>query len=442
MKLSHLRRPAAATCAVGAIVLSSVALAGVSASAAGDRAGADRSADKGRVLLGKVSGVTSFTCTAGTFPSFDYDATITVNAYRATDEATHVDLVAKVSDMPGVIPVTLGEAAITDKLLLDLGGTARTLEGNGTTTITSREPIAVPDLAGTFTSAATNVSAAVTSFEYALPTFSMGGTCTPTAGSSLGTLTIETGPVPTPSPTASPTATTSPTASPTATATSDPTATETPSGEGVPAKGAVAFSCVLQPLNSDFDYDATVTIGGYREDPDDDVVLWAEMSDIPGISPVAIEGDMTVELEATVGGADATLAGASHVSAPAKAKVPVPRLAGEVAADEDELEVTVSAFMFEIVTTGLTVTAPCEADDVAIGTMKVGTEAPDETEDPDPTTAATDTTTTTTASGGTGTLPKTGGADALPVVVLWAGALTLLGAAALLCVPQVRRRAH
>ncbi len=204
----------------------------------------------------------------------------------------------------------------------------------------------------------------------------------------------------------------------------------------------MAFACVLQPLNSPFDYDATVTVSGYREQEGGDVILSARMTDIPGISPVPIDGDMDVELDLTVGGTDTTLKGSSHVTQAPKEKVPVPRLSGTVAADGDELDVAVSAFTFEIVTTGLTVTAPCEADDVSIGTMVVGTEPPDETDDPEPTTSPTTTTTTTTTSG-TGSLPKTGGADAMPVVVLWAGALTLLGVAGLLVVPSaVRRRTH
>jgi len=36
------------------------------------------------------------------------------------------------------------------------------------------------------------------------------------------------------------------------------------------------------------------------------------------------------------------------------------------------------------------------------------------------------------------TLPKTGSGDSMPVIALWALALTLLGAAGLLCVPQAR----
>jgi LPXTG-motif cell wall-anchored protein len=50
-------------------------------------------------------------------------------------------------------------------------------------------------------------------------------------------------------------------------------------------------------------------------------------------------------------------------------------------------------------------------------------------------------TTTTSAAGAssTATLPKTGGADALPVVGLWALALMMLGSAALLLVQRRTR---
>ena len=186
--------------------------------------------------------------------------------------------------------------AFTDKLKLDLGGTAATLDGNGTTTITAATPFPVTDLFGDFSTAATSVTATVTTFEYALPSFNMGGTCTPTGGAGLGTLTIETGPA----------------------ADSDadhdelayrdhrrpppPTATESSSGEGSPAKGDVAFACVLPAAQLEFDYDATVTVSGYREEEGGDVILSAKMSDIPGISPVPIDGDMEVTLDATVGG--------------------------------------------------------------------------------------------------------------------------------------------
>ena len=245
----------------------------------------------------------------------------------------------------------------------------------------------MPDLYGDFTTAATSVTATVTTFEYALPSFSMGGTCTPTSGAALGTLTIETGPAPTPTPT-SPTA--SPTASPTEPPTESPTATETTAPEASPAKGDVDFDCVLQPLGSEFDYAATITVSGYREEEGGDVNLSAKMTDIPGISPVPIDGDMTVTLDGTVGGTDVTLKGGVARRRPhRRRRSRCPTLKGTVAADEDELEVTISAFEFEIVTAGLTVTAPCEADETSLGKMVVGTEAPDDEETDDPTPTAT-----------------------------------------------------
>lgn len=416
-------RVLAATCAVAGLALGAVALGSTASSAAGEKA----------TPIGKVSGTTSFDCTAGTFPNFTYDATVTVTAFRETAGATDVALVADLTDMPGVIPVSLGKVAITDELDLDLGGTTATLAGNGNTTLTGGQPFPVPDLYGDFTSGAASVTATVTTFEYALPSFNMGGTCTPTSGAALGTLTIETGPAPTPSdsPTASPTTT----ATPTATATA--TATETTGPEASPAKGDVDFDCVLQPLNSEFEYPVTITVNGYREEEGGDVELRAKMTDIPGISPVAIDGDMTVVLEGTVGGEDVTLEGASKVVAPPQETVPVPTLKGTVAAEGDELEVTISAFEFEIVTPGLTVTAPCEADETSLGRMVVGTEVPDDEETEDPSASSSPTTPGTSDSG---SLPKTGGTDSLPVVLLWAGALTLLGAAGLIAVPQVVRR--
>lgn len=415
-RLSH---SVAALCAAGGLVLGWVALAGTAASATDQRP------------IGKVSGTTSFDCTAGSFPNFTYDATVTVTAYRETAGATEITLVGELSDMPGVIPVSLGKIPITDELTLDLGGQSATLEGNGNTTITAGTAFPVPDLYGDFSSAATSVSAAVTTFDYALPSFNMGGTCTPTSGAALGTLTIETGPAPTPSAMATATATA------TSTATATATATESSSGEGSPAKGDVEFACVLQPLNSEFDYPTTITVSGYREEEGGDVNLSAKMTDIPGISPVQIDGDMEVTLDATVGGTPVTLKGSSHVSEAPRAKVPVPKLTGTVSADADEMEIVISAFEFEIVTTGLTVTAPCEADPTSIGAMKVGTEAPDDEETDDPSPSATSS--PSTAPGG-GSLPQTGGTDAMPVIVLWAGALTLLGVAGLIAVPQVVRR--
>jgi hypothetical protein len=117
----------------------------------------------------------------------------------------------------------------------------------------------------------------------------------------------------------------------------------------------------------------------------------------------------------------------------------VPKLTATGAADGDEMDVSVSAFSFEIVTTVLTVDAPCTAEDTSLGKMVVGTQAPDDEETDDPSATSSPSAGT---SDGSGSLPKTGGGDALPVIVLWAGALTLLGVAALIAVPQVTRRGN
>ena len=343
MRFRALTHSAAALCAVGGLALGGIALAGT-ASAVDDRAGDQ---------IGKVTGSTTFNCTAGTFPSFEYVADVTVTAFRETAGDTDVALVAELTDMPGVIPVSLGKVAITDELALDLGGTAATLAGNGQTTLTAKAPFPVPKLYGDFTSAATSLSATVTTFKYALPSFNMGGTCTPTSGAALGTLTIETGTAPTETPTASPTE--SPTESPDRVADGEPHRHRVDRAGGVPGQGRRGLRLRAAAARLGVRVRRTITVSGYREEEGGDVILSAKMTDIPGISPVPIDGDMTVELDGTVGGKAVTLKGASHVSAAPKETVPVPTLKGTVAADEDELEVTISAFEFEIVTAGLTV---------------------------------------------------------------------------------------
>ena len=190
---------------------------------------------------------------------------------------------------------------------------------------------------------------------------------------------------------------------------------------------------MLNPLNSAFEYPATISVAGYREKAGDDVSLSATMSDLPGISPVPIDGQMDVTLALTVGGAKTTLKGSTHAVAAPKAKVPVPNLSGSVAADDDELAVKVTGFTFNFA--ALSIDATCKASSVALSTMVVGSE-PVETDDEGTDTTSGSTTTTTSS----GTLPQTGGGDSLPVVGLWALALTLLGVAGLLCVPQARRK--
>lgn len=421
-----LRHPIAALLGVAGLVAGAVAAFGPSASAADD----------------SLTGTTNFTCTVtpegqASYPSYAYPGQITLTAGRPEGSST-VTIVAHMSDMSGVAPVPMTNQPFSNKLVLDVAGTAVTLNGSGTVNAAASQSFAMPDLQGTFTSSAATVAVTVTSFTFRLPFtgFAFDGACTPTSGAALGTLTLSTGTVPTLTPTPTPTTTTSATATPSASTSASATPTSG-TGKGKPAKGSVTFSCVLNPLNSDFDYPATITVSGYREKAADDISLSAKMSDLPGISPVPIDGQMDVTLDLVVGKAKTTLKGSTHAVAGPKEKVPVPTLSGSVAGD-DEADVAVTGFTFDFA--AMSINAVCETSSTSIGTMKVGTEPIDD----DGSTGG-----STTAAGGSTTggssLPKTGGGDALPVVGLWAVALVLLGAAGLLCVPSmgaVARRKH
>lgn len=240
-----------------------------------------------------------------------------------------------------------------------------------------------------------------------------------------------------PSLTASPSASTSQSAtastSPSESESTSPSASDSTSAAadpGSPAKGKADFACTLDPLGTDFDYPATVEVSGYRAAEGDPVSLTADLSDLPGIAPLPIDGQMDVTLDLTVAGEKTTLEGGADTQAPAKTPVPVPPLTGEVDLDGDEAEVVVTGFTFDF--PELSVGADCTADD-SLGTMKVGSEPPDDSGgsgDSGGTSGG------TSSSGGT--LPQTGEPTSLPVIALWAGALLLLGAAGLVLLPLAR----
>ncbi|MBB3043635.1 hypothetical protein [Nocardioides soli] len=330
----------------------------------------------------------------------------------------------EVSDLPAIAPVKMAGFPGTSKLVLTLGGTTTTLTGSGSITNGgANQPVPVPDLQGTLAFPVDSLPDVLTSFQ--LVVMGIATDCV------LPTATPTPTPTTTTSATATPSASTSPTAEPTSKPTPKPTS-KPGSDSGKPAKGSVDFACVLNPLNTDFDYPATVTVSGYRKKAGHDISLSAKMTDLPGISPVPIDGKMDVTLDVVVGKRKTTLKGSTHAVAPPRQKVPVPTLTGSVAGD-DEVEVSVTGFTFNFA--ALSIDAACTADAESLGTMKVGSEPIEDDAGPDG---------SGTANGGStadgGSLPQTGGGDALPVVALWALALVLLGAAGLLCVPQVARR--
>jgi hypothetical protein len=252
-------------------------------------------------------------------------------------------------------------------------------------------------------------------------------------------------PTPTPSPTASPTK--SPTATPTASPTKSPTASPTKSptaspgatpaaagSPGAPAEGKASFSCVLNPLGTDFDYPATIEVSGFREKEGAPVQMRATMSDLPGIAPLPIDGQMDVTLGLVVGGAPMRMTGGGAVQAPPRQPVPVPPLNASLSSAKDEMEVNVTSFTFAF--KALSIDADCKAS-AGLGTMTVGSKPPAGG-------GGTSGVTPVSTGGSTGgTLPQTGEPASLPVLGLWAGALVLLGAAGLLLVPRASyRRQH
>jgi LPXTG-motif cell wall-anchored protein len=401
VRFGRLRHPMAAVLGVAGILVGSIAAIGVPATAA----------------AGDLVQTMKFSCAMSTFPAYDWEPTITLSAVRPAASTT-VTVSAHMSDMAGKSPAPLMNYDATDELVLDIGGTAVSLKGAGKVNAAANAPFALPDMEGTFTSSDPDAAIEVTTFGFKV--LALTGTCTPTASTALGTLTIVEGTPPTAKPV--PTTTTSATSKP------KPSTTATSSAsEGKAAKGTVTFTCKLSINPDPFEYKAATTVSGYRESEGDDVSLVATMSDLPGMSPVAIQGSMDYTLDAKVGGEKVTLKSTGDVNAQPKAVVPVEDLAGSVDVEGDELAVVVTGFTFNFPSGG--VGAECTADSVALSKMTVGSEPIDT----DPGTSS------TTTTGGS-TLPKTGGGDSMPVVALWALALTLLGAAGLLCVPRTRRQ--
>ncbi len=420
-RLARLRHPLAAVLGVAGILVGSIAALGTSsASAAGN----------------ELVGTTNFTCVVTpsdgvAYPAYPYAGTITLTALRPAG-STEVTVSAKMSQMSGVAPVNVS-ARFLNELKLEVAGNPVSVKGDGTVKLVAHgnppvgEPFTMPDLSGKFTSSDPTVAITVKGFTFELPTFLMKGVCDTTSGTALGNLTIVEGVPPTLTPT--PTTTTSATATPTP----KPSATAKTGKSGKAAKGTVPFTCVLSINPDPFEYKATMTMSGYREKAGDDVSLVSTMSDLPGMSPVPIQGSMDYTLDAKVGGKKVTLKSTGDVNAQPKAVVPVKDLSGSVDAEGDELAVVVTGFTFNFPSGG--VGAKCTADSVALSKMTVGSEPID-------TDSASSSATTSTTTGGTTTtaLPKTGGGDSMPVVALWALALTLLGVAGLLCVPRTRRQ--
>ncbi|MQW76775.1 hypothetical protein GHK92_12905 [Nocardioides sp. dk4132] len=164
------------------------------------------------------------------------------------------------------------------------------------------------------------------------------------------------------------------------------------------------------------------------------------MSKMPGIAPVPIDGvGMAVELDLEIDGTATTLTGENSLTLATYEEIPMPSMSGTVETDAVDAEVKViGAGIVTDEVGGTTITIDCTAGKV-LGTMTIGVGELDEPDDGDDGSGGGAGGGTTTPTSGS-TLPQTGGGDSLPVMALWASGLTLLGAAALLLVPGVRRK--
>lgn len=140
-----------------------------------------------------------------------------------------------------------------------------------------------------------------------------------------------------------------------------------------PLKGGVSktvpMTCTI--FDNEFDYDATIKLKGVRaKKSDPKVVLRATMSDMPGVSPVAIDNDVEATLKLKVGTSKATLKGKGHATAGAGEPVAVPPVKGSVKNRRNSLPVSVTSMSVYIPDYALTMTC-VPAGSGAMGTLKL-----------------------------------------------------------------------
>ncbi len=394
------------------------------------------------------AGTITMGCQTSTFPGFDWAATVDA---VATTDGTETGLTLQLSNMPGIAPVPINNLDMAGSVVATVNGTDVTLTGTAKVTAAANSPVPVPPVTGRFTGTATSLDVTIKSVAYTVAGLTTKCPVSGVGAWPLSPVVVTQGVVPTPTPTPTPSST--PTASPTATPTATPTdkPTDKPTDEpgdkggskGKPAQGKATFACTLAPLSSDFEYATAVTVTGKRaEEGDKTVNLAVTMDPLPGIAPVPIvDGGMNVSTDLTVGGEKVTVEGHSTVNAAPKETVPMPTQTGTVSSDEDEMDVGVTAFAFAFdEMAGLTITADCTvAGGGSLSRMGVGVGAVDTSDESGSGGSGGTTTTSAAGASSTATLPKTGGADALPVVGLWALALMMLGSAALLLVQRRTR---
>ncbi len=407
----------------------------------------------GLVALGSVSlmgsaqaapaGSLTTKCQTQAFPVFDWTPSVDAVAAAGGGE---VQITLQLSDLPGVVPVSLKDLQMVGTVKGLVNGAPATFSGKKTIAIESGKPFAVPAVTATIASTETTFNVELTNLGYDIPAFAMNTVC-PVSGAGsfkLDPITVDPSATMAPKPSATPTTKPSVTKTPTPSKAPTPTKNKSPkTGEsaGKAAAGKVTYACVLSaPFNTKFDYKADISVSGARETADDTAVkLSASFSKIPGLAPVPIEnGKMSITAKGSVDGKAVSFTGNSTVNAGPNEPVAVPVLSANVDTDAVKADVKMDTFRFEFgEMAGLAISADCKAQSGALSALTVGVgELPEES---GVNGAGAGSGGAAGGTDGTAALPRTGGGDAMPVIALWALAFGVVGAAALVLLPGQRR---
>ncbi len=178
------RRTRAAALAASGVLM--VAMLSMLAGTSSAGAAAAKAAVKPKPATGKVV----FACNLAPFDSdFDYTATVKITGKRATKTAKAVSLVSSMTKMPGIAPVPV-DAAMTTKLKLKVGTTAVTLNGKSKVVLPPSTAVPMPATKGSVKTAKNKLAVSVTSFSFNFADLGVSGTCTPSSGRKLTTMTV------------------------------------------------------------------------------------------------------------------------------------------------------------------------------------------------------------------------------------------------------------
>ena len=135
--------------------------------------------------------------------------------------------------------------------------------------------------------------------------------------------------------------------------------------------GTVPMTCHMPAFDVDFDYDATIKLSGTRaKKADKKLVLKATLSNMPGVSPVAVNNDIEATLKLKVGSTAATLKGKKKAVAGASEPVPMPPVKGSVNNKKNSNAVTVTSLSIYIPDFAMSMDC-VPTDSNALGTLKI-----------------------------------------------------------------------